>query len=562
MQKNYTLLLFFLGLLLQPAFAQPERYHPREFILQLKPGHGLDFSEGRSAVGLPAIDALNKELGVAAVRQVARSTPRVPRRHRPDTRRLLLLRFEQDIDVVHTINLYLATGLVEFAEPNYIGQGGGVEGLTPNDSFFSRQWSLKNDGTFDVESIAGADIKMEEAWELAQGNPDIIVAILDSGARLSHPELAGRLWRNSAEVPGNGQDDDQNGYVDDVLAWDFANDDNVPADDHGHGSNVSGIVAANGNNAIGYAGVDWRSQAMICKILDENNNGFYSWWVEGIYYAVDHGASVINMSVGGTAYSSAMKQAIDYAHANNVVVVACMMNTNQGIPFYPAAYANTIAVGATGTDDRRAAPFFWDESSGSNYGAHIDLVAPGNYIYGLDESSDLNYNSIWGGTSQAAPLVTGVATLMKGLEPGIDVETVRNILRATADDQVGDPAEDLPGWDIYYGAGRLNAFRALELLTNTVSVEQPRQTWARVDVYPNPARSSETAMLDVQVEYPQEVSFVIWDNSGRQRFSSRLRLDQHSRIPIPAGLPPGLHWAVLRTDEGKAISRKFLVGRY
>ena len=559
MEKRVVFLVILTGILFQTAFTQGALFHPQELILKLKPGLSFSITEGVIDIGLPAIDALNKELGVVSVRPLVRSRPQGLRKNRPDTDRLLLLHFSRDVDVEHAVEQYLSTGLTEYAEPNYIGQGGGVEELSPNDPFYSRQWGLKNDGTFDMSSVAGADINMEAAWNITQGNSDIIIAILDSGTRLGHPEFAGRIWENSSEVPGNGMDDDQNGYIDDVQAWDFVNGDNLPADDHGHGSNVSGIAAATGNNGEGYAGVDWNSQVMICKILDNQNSGFYSWWTEAIYYAVDNGASVINMSVGGSGYSSSMEQAVNYAHANDVAIVACMMNTNEGVPFYPSAYANTIAVGATGADDTRVVPFFWSNTSGSNYGPHIDLVAPGNYIYGLDEASDSNYNSYWGGTSQASPLVAGVAALMKGLDPGLDVETIRSILRNTADDEVGDPAEDSPGWDIYYGAGRLNAFSALDLLVNMVGVQPTQAPWGNVKVYPNPVSPNQTALLEVQMEQPQEVQLTIRNSLGQQLHSGSVRLEQHSLVPLPAALPTGQHWLNLQTEDGAVVSLRLVV---
>ena len=189
---------------------------------------------------------------------------------------------------------------------------------------------------------------------------------------------------------------------------------------------------------------------MIGKILDENNSGYYSWWTDAIYYAVDNGAKVINMSVGGSGFSSSMKDAIDYAYNNGVTVVACMMNENNNTTFYPAGYQNTIAVGATNPNDERSAPFFWSTTSGSNYGNHIDVVAPGNYIYGLNYQSDTNYNSYWGGTSQAAPLVTGLSSLLLAQDADKTPDDIRSIIRNTAEDQVGNVSEDISGFDIYY----------------------------------------------------------------------------------------------------------------
>ena len=320
---------------------------------------------------------------------------------------------------------------------------------------------------------------MELAWDLTTGDPNMIIAVLDSGIRMQHPEFSNRLWTNPNEV-SNSTDSDNNGFIDDNDGWDFANNDNNPTDDHGHGTNVSGIIFAEADNGIGYTGVNWQSKLMPLKILDNNNSGFYSWWTAAMYYAVDNGAKILNMSVGGPSYSSAMEDAANYAYSNNVSIFVSMMNFNNSSPYYPAAYTNTIAIGSTDPDDTRTSPFFWNPASGSNYGNHIDLIAPGNFIYGLSFNSNTNYNSYWGGTSQAAPLVAGIASLMLSLNPSLTVDEIRTILRDSAEDQVGD-SEDTPGWDQFYGAGRANAFLALQ---QTLSTEQFEST--NFSIYPNP----------------------------------------------------------------------------
>ncbi|QQR86650.1 MAG: S8 family serine peptidase [Flavobacteriales bacterium] len=384
---------------------------------------------------------------------------------RPETDGLLLLRYSTAIDPDKAIAQYMATGEVQFAEPNYLAQGSAPPPITPNDPHhYPRQWSHFNDGTFNGTSENDADIDMREAWEITTGSVGVVAAILDSGFKLDHPDVAGRIWNNSDEIPGNGIDDDGNGRIDDHQGWDFVNNDNSPMDDHGHGTNVAGLLGATGNNGIGYAGVDWNCKLMICKVLNSSNSATSANMTAAFYYAVDNGADVVNMSIGGSGFSAAMQTAINYAYANDVVIVACMMNFNNAVTYYPAGYSNVIAVGATDTNDERVAPFFWDPTSGSNFGTHIDLVAPGNYMYGLNYSSNTNYNSYWGGTSQASPIVCGVAGLIKALDPTLGADSIRSILMATADDQVGDPAEDTPGWDQYHGAGRLNAYAALDLV--------------------------------------------------------------------------------------------------
>jgi len=341
---------------------------------------------------------------------------------------------------------------------------------------------------------------MEDAWGIEQGDSNIIVGIIDSGTKLNHPEFSGRIWKNYNDIPNNGIDDDANGFVDDVTGWDFANSDNDPSDDEGHGTNVAGIIGANGDNAIGYAGVDWNCKLMILKGIDNTNFGLYSWWAEAIYYAVDNGAKVLNMSLGGSGPSTTLEDAVDYALNNNVVVVVSMMNENTGEVYYPAGFNGVIAVGSTDADDNRSDPFFWSETSGSNYGNHISVTAPGNFIYGLNYQSNSNYGSYWGGTSQATPHVAGLASLLLAQNPNRTPAQIKSIIEATAEDQVGNSTEDTPGFDQYYGHGRINAFNALSVL-NSINTHGFQD--ADLEVFPNPASQNFTLTFPASAKQVQ-----------------------------------------------------------
>ena len=373
-----------------------------------------------------------------------------------------VLKFKHPIDIIKAVELYKNAGLFRYVEPNYIGKAHGVMQTIPNDPYFSsNQWSHLNDGTFHLSPAKiDADIDSELAWNITQGDPNLIVAILDSGLRLDHPEFSGRL----------------------VGGYDYANNDTDPTDDQGHGTNVGGIAMAKGNNSIGYAGVNWNSKIMPVKILDDTGSGFYTWWASGIYFAVNNGAKVINMSVGGNTPSTLLEDAINYAYNNDVSVVVSTGNENSTIR-YPAKYDNAIAVGSTNPDDVRSVPFFWNPASGSNFGPEIDFVAPGNYIFGLSHLSNTNYNSYWGGTSQAAPHVAGVISLLLSVNPDLSVDQIRQILEDTSEDMAGDNF-DTPGWDQYYGHGRINAFNALlhNLLSNTDYFMES----SNIKIYPNP----------------------------------------------------------------------------
>jgi len=297
-----------------------------------------------------------------------------------------------------------------------------------------------------------------KAWDVSKGNSDVIVAILDSGAKLDHPDLNDRIWVNSGESI-NGRDDDGNGFIDDINGYNFAYDNPNVKDDGGHGTNIAGTIGACSNNEIGIAGIDQYCKLMICKNLDNENLGEYSWWSASLYYAANNGANIINMSEGGYDYSKTLANSIKYAYESGCLIVASMMNKNNGDAYYPASFSEVMAIGATDTDDSRCREFTW--GGGSNWGKHISVVAPGNRIYGLDYKEDDNYDVYWSGTSQATAYVSAIASVILGQDISRRNSDLRNIISRTALDQVGDPREDTPGWDEYYGYGRVDLFAAL-----------------------------------------------------------------------------------------------------
>lgn len=463
----------------------------------------------------------------------------------------VVLKFPSGTDIEKILNDLSNEPDVVYAEPDFIGHGGGEQGVSPDDQYYSRQWGLRNDGSFPgFASKAGADIEMEEGWAIEQGDSSIVVGIIDSGCKLDHPEFQNRIWHNYAEIPGNGIDEDKNGYVDDSAGWDFANQDNDPTDDYGHGTNVTGIIGANGNNGIGYAGVDWNCKLMILKGLNNQNSGYYSWWSDAIHYAVDNGAKVINMSVGGSSVSSTLKDAVNYALNHNVTIVACMMNTNSNTLFYPAAYPGVIAVGSTNPDDKRSNPFFWSTTSGSNYGSHISVVAPGNFIYGLSYMSNTNYGTYWGGTSQATPLVTGLSALILAQNPALTPTQIKSVVQATAEDQVGDPSEDTYGWDQYYGFGRINAHNALLLLSG---YNQREQADKRLTIYPNPNKGIVNIILPSLS--PGKAIATITNYLGQTVYDENIE-DQKSSFSISP--VPGLY--IVKVKYGNTeLSGKFII---
>jgi subtilisin family serine protease len=267
---------------------------------------------------------------------------------------------------------------VAYAEPNYIRY---LRATTPNDPFFSNLWGLHNtgqsvNGTF---GTSGADIHGPEAWDVARGSNTFVIAVIDTGVDYNHPDLSGNIWVNPGEVVGNGLDDDHNSHVDDIRGWDFVDDDNDPMDVHGHGTHVSGTIAAVGNNNIGVTGVCWQAKIMPVRALDAFGSGTDANIIAAIGYAVSMGAKVINASFGGPDYAQGLYDAVANANAAGVLFVAAAGNdgtNNDTIPSYPASFnlPNIISVAATNQNDQL--------SDFSNYGAtSVHVAAPGENIY-------------------------------------------------------------------------------------------------------------------------------------------------------------------------------------
>jgi len=298
---------------------------------------------------------------------------------------------------------------VLYAEPDWVVR----KVQTPNDPYFNLEWGLHNSGqTVNGDpGTAGADINAPLAWDTTTGNPDLVIAIIDTGTQWSHPDLAANIWSNPGEVAGNGLDDDGNGYVDDVRGWDFYSVDNNPDDSDGHGTHTAGTVGAIGNNGTGVAGVNWRCKLMPLRFIGPYG-GYTSDAVLAVQYAARMGVKVSCNSWGGGGFSQALYDAINASKAVGHVFVAAAGNSSANTdssPHYPSCYNldNLLSVAATDNDDGLA--------SFSNYGkTSVDLGAPGVTILSTYKGSGYAYMS---GTSMACPHVAGVVALVYGQNP-------------------------------------------------------------------------------------------------------------------------------------------------
>jgi subtilisin family serine protease len=279
------------------------------------------------------------------------------------------------MSVSEGVAYYRSSPDVEYAEPNYIVHAANF----PDDPLFGQLWGLHN--TRQTGGTDDADIDAPEAWDISTGSSSIIIAVIDSGVALDHPDLAPNIWTNEGEdypACNDGIDNDGNGYIDDCHGWDFLDDDNDPTDYNGHGTHVAGIIAAAGNNSTGVTGVMWSARIMPLRFLGVTGSGTTAGAISAILYASAKGAHVINNSWGGEGLSQLLKDAIE---ASSAVVVCAAGNygTNIDSPdnsFYPASFSspNIISVAAVDHNDILA-PF-------SNYGvSSVDVAAPGDKIF-------------------------------------------------------------------------------------------------------------------------------------------------------------------------------------
>jgi subtilisin family serine protease len=294
------------------------------------------------------------------------------------------MRLPKEMKVEEALEICMDDPDVEYAEPNFYRYVAAI----PNDTDFNLLWGLENTGQI-VNGSNGnpdGDIDAPEAWDITTGSSDVVVAVIDSGVDYRHPDLSANMWTNTDEIADNGIDDDLNGYVDDVKGWDFNDEDNDPNDADGHGTHVSGTIAAVGNNAVGVTGVSWTSKIMALKFTNTFGLGTTSDAIRAIEYANEKGAEIINCGWGGPDFSKALEDAVD---ASSAVVVCAAGNDgsdNDNTPFYPASFTSTniIAVAATDQDD--------DLAAFSNFGAKsVDVAAPGTNIY----SSEPGRQMIW-----------------------------------------------------------------------------------------------------------------------------------------------------------------------
>lgn len=308
--------------------------------------------------------------------------------------------------VSNVLNALKNDGRVEYIEPDFIA----TTAMVPNDTYYSLQWAYP-------------DISAPSAWDISTGSTSTVIGMVDTGIDQFHPDLASKI----------------------IGRANFTTDPDL--DNNGHGSHTAGIAGAITNNGIGVAGTCIQCNLLSVKVLDSSGSGYYDWIANGITWATDNGAKVISMSLGGTADSTILSDAVNYAVSKGVVVVAAAGNSNSSSPFYPAYYSNVVAVAATDQSDAKA--------SFSNYGSWVDIAAPGvniasTYSTTIPGSSGYAYMS---GTSMATPFVSGLAGLVFSQHPDWSNSQVISDIESTAD--------PISGTGTYWMNGRIDTCRAL-----------------------------------------------------------------------------------------------------
>lgn len=382
---------------------------------------------------LPFLQGLQQSAGITNL-----SLPFKIAKRSDELQRTFLLEFSNKSKVMDIIRQLEATNAIDYAERVPLDK----ITLTPNDPSYPSQWEFSN-------------IQASLAWNYFSTGSTIVVAIVDDAIERTHPDLAANIWINAGDNNTNGVDDDGNGYIDDRNGWDVADNDNnpnPPSSAFDHGTHVAGIAGAVSNNGVGVSSIGYSVRLMCVKSTNSSSSVTHGY--DGVLYAAENGADVINMSWGGSTFSTTAENIINYAHSLGCVLIAAAGNNNVSTVFYPAGYTNVIAVAATTSSDTKA--------SFSNYGTWIDVSAPGNNIYSTTVGASYGYKS---GTSMASPMVAGLAGLMLSLNPALTNTDIRNCIQTTVNNIDGLN----PGYVGQLGSGRINANLAMQCISSTLA---------------------------------------------------------------------------------------------
>lgn len=444
----------------RPVAQSPEEVEPIPGLISLKvksttPLNLKSLPKSPTTLGIGRIDQTLSAYQVQEVRRAFPGKTGETDTKRAELSRIYFIQLESDEAVDGAIQSLMEDPYIEYVERLYPA----FTSATPNDEHYGRQTQ------FSSSNIVSA----EAGWDIEQGDPSVIISIIDTGVEWDHEDLSDNIWVNQDEIADNGVDDDGNGYVDDVRGWDFVDvpaewsqdrqpadgedgtdPDNDPDDFDGHGTHCAGIASAVTNNSIGIAGTAWNTTIMPVRVGYQTTEGTGSipWGYQGVVYAVDNGADIISLSWGGSNASQTARDVIEYAWDEGTVIIGAAGNQESSSEHFPAAYEHVLSVAATGTVSDNLAQF-------SNFGTWVDVTAPGTSIYSTYPDNQYAY---LGGTSMSTPMVAGLAGLVMSRFPGHSNHDVAMQIAAGAD----NIDEANPGYEGLLGFGRINMERSLD----------------------------------------------------------------------------------------------------
>jgi len=427
-------------------------YAPNVVLVKFKDEVDLQKSflqKGTNKTGIPSIDKLNQSIEIESIEKVFKGKRKpLPKRlfkdaagniHEvPSLDKIYKIKYKATIDAKDVSKMFAEDPNVEYAEPDYyfyiLGWPADRDDNAPYTRLYKAGETYPDDPLYQSGDQWYLDaVNAPAAWDSTTGDTTQIIGIIDTGVDWHHPDLDDNIWVNKAELDGiPGVDDDGNGFVDDIRGWDFVNNDNDPMDDNSHGTHVAGIAAAEGNNGVGIAGVVWNAKIMSVKVLQSSGRGRSSDLAAGIDYAVQNGATVINMSLGSYGESLTVKHALENAYAYAILVAAagndgyCLVQ--EGIPpgnMYPACYPFVLGVQASNLSEVRAGFSNIDPSGPvefrNQWGYNYEMMAPGVTIISTIPNSGYR---VYNGTSMSAPLVSGAVAILKSANPELSNEKI------------------------------------------------------------------------------------------------------------------------------------------
>jgi hypothetical protein len=404
-----------------------------------------------------------------------------------------------------------------------------------------------------VKQWAYSHISLYEAWDITSGSNNIVVAVLDNGFDTFHPDLRKNVWKNVDEIPNNKIDDDKNGYVDDVYGWNFLDDNNNPRPNvenltakekregvFNHGTLVAGIIGAVGDNELDGVGVSPKVSLMNLKVLGNNGNGSFSGFPKAVRYAVDNGADVISISMVGDLDTTNIVEAVEYAYANDVVIVAAAGNDGHDLnknPLYPVCLGaeknREMIFGVSAINENRRLAAF------SNFGSNcVDITAPGqglNSLLRFSPSNDLKerYGKNWNGTSFATPLVSGAVALIKSIQPNWGPKEIFDAITSTV---FHTPGQDEEVYANLFGAGLLQVDRALKYALDRMESNKIISKIVNIDYF-----SGQIGFRDVKEGVHQEKfigsleginNIISFKHDGEVRFVTTKYFNKKTKIEI------------------------------